>query len=170
MENMHKPKSGGAYSPSVLVKNLKFVNRSFKPYRQEDAHEFLISLLSTMQVRRLGLRRRKFKDSAQTPFPLLTPYDMSAPPRFFASRRPMPSPRQDAELLQAGIDAKKSGWRDRLGLKRLDETSLVHRIFGGYFRSQVRAFARSEQSTENRMPVFPHVTYVLPTQPPPPTS
>ena len=44
---------------------------------------------------------------------------------------------QDSELLDAGIDVKASGWRDRLPIKRLDETSLVHRMFGGYFRSQI---------------------------------
>jgi hypothetical protein len=30
------------------------------------------------------------------------------------------------------------GWRDRLPVPRLDETTFVHRIFGGYFRSQVQ--------------------------------
>jgi ubiquitin C-terminal hydrolase len=42
------------------------------------------------------------------------------------------------ELRQAGINANKSGWRDRLPVPRLDETTFVHRIFGGYLRSQVR--------------------------------
>lgn len=31
-----------------------------------------------------------------------------------------------------------SGWRDRLPISRLDETTFVHRIFGGYLRSQVK--------------------------------
>jgi ubiquitin C-terminal hydrolase len=44
----------------------------------------------------------------------------------------------DGELREAGIDANKSGWRDRLPVPRLDETTFVHRIFGGYLRSQVR--------------------------------
>jgi len=44
----------------------------------------------------------------------------------------------DGELREAGIDAHKSGWRDRLPAPRLDETTFVHRIFGGYLRSQVR--------------------------------
>jgi ubiquitin C-terminal hydrolase len=44
----------------------------------------------------------------------------------------------DGELRGAGIDQHASGWRDRLPVTRLDETTFVHRIFGGYFRSQVR--------------------------------
>ena len=37
-----------------------------------------------------------------------------------------------------GINPHASGWRDRLPIARLDETTFVHRIFGGYFRSQLR--------------------------------
>lgn len=37
-----------------------------------------------------------------------------------------------------GIDQQKSGWRDRLPIPRLDETTLTHRMFGGYLRSQVK--------------------------------
>ena len=44
----------------------------------------------------------------------------------------------DGELRAAGIDQNQSGWRDRLPFPRLDETTFVHRIFGGYLRSQVR--------------------------------
>lgn len=44
----------------------------------------------------------------------------------------------DGELKEAGINAHKSGWRDRLPVPRLDETTFVHRIFGGYLRSQVQ--------------------------------
>lgn len=44
----------------------------------------------------------------------------------------------DGELREAGINAQKSGWRDRLPVPRLDETTFIHRIFGGYMRSQVR--------------------------------
>lgn len=44
----------------------------------------------------------------------------------------------DGELREAGIDQRKSGWRDRLPIPRLDETTFVHRIFGGYLRSQVK--------------------------------
>eukprot|EP00536_Pseudo-nitzschia_multiseries_P001685 jgi/Psemu1/181565/e_gw1.21.13.1 len=44
----------------------------------------------------------------------------------------------DGELRAAGINQNISGWRDRLPVSRLDETTFVHRIFGGYFRSQVR--------------------------------
>lgn len=36
-----------------------------------------------------------------------------------------------------GINPKKSGWRDSLPIPRLDETTFVHRMFGGYLRSQV---------------------------------
>ncbi len=36
-----------------------------------------------------------------------------------------------------GINQNKSGWRDRLPIPRLDETTFVHRMFGGYLRSQV---------------------------------
>mmetsp|Transcript_4357 Transcript_4357/g.4940 ORF Transcript_4357/g.4940 Transcript_4357/m.4940 type:complete len:1146 (+) Transcript_4357:22-3459(+) len=44
----------------------------------------------------------------------------------------------DGELRGAGINQHVSGWRDRLPVSRLDETTFIHRIFGGYFRSQVR--------------------------------
>ena len=44
----------------------------------------------------------------------------------------------DGELRAAGIDQNQSGWRDRLPFPRLDETTFIHRIFGGYLRSQVR--------------------------------
>jgi len=44
----------------------------------------------------------------------------------------------DGELRAAGINQNISGWRDRLPGSRLDETTFVHRTFGGYFRSQVR--------------------------------
>jgi len=44
----------------------------------------------------------------------------------------------DGELKAAGIDQNKSGWRDDLPISRLDETTLTHRMFGGYLRSQVR--------------------------------
>mmetsp|Transcript_20227 Transcript_20227/g.48637 ORF Transcript_20227/g.48637 Transcript_20227/m.48637 type:complete len:678 (-) Transcript_20227:164-2197(-) len=44
---------------------------------------------------------------------------------------------QEGELAAAGIDPNRSGWRDRLPIPRLDETTFVHRIFGGYFRSQL---------------------------------
>lgn len=66
---------------------------TFRPGRQEDAHEFLVHLLDAMH---------------------------------------------DGELKEAGINVRKSGWRDRLPAPRLDETTFVHRIFGGYFRSQVQ--------------------------------
>jgi hypothetical protein len=44
----------------------------------------------------------------------------------------------DGELQAAGINQHTSGWRDRLPVPRLDETTFIHRIFGGYLRSQVR--------------------------------
>jgi ubiquitin C-terminal hydrolase len=44
----------------------------------------------------------------------------------------------DGELRAAGINQHVSGWRDRLPVTRLNETTFIHRIFGGYFRSQVR--------------------------------
>ncbi|KAL7511818.1 hypothetical protein ACHAXN_008748 [Cyclotella atomus] len=44
----------------------------------------------------------------------------------------------EGELFAAGINPHSSGWRDRLPIPRLDETTFVHRIFGGYFRSQLR--------------------------------
>jgi len=44
----------------------------------------------------------------------------------------------DGELKSAGIDQKKSGWRDSIPIPRLDETTFVHRMFGGYLRSQVQ--------------------------------
>ena len=44
----------------------------------------------------------------------------------------------DGELRQAGINQHQSGWRDRLPIPRLDETTFIHRVFGGYLRSQVR--------------------------------
>ena len=36
-----------------------------------------------------------------------------------------------------GINPKASGWRDRLPIPRLDETTFIHRVFGGYLRSQI---------------------------------
>lgn len=45
---------------------------------------------------------------------------------------------QDGELKAAGIDQTARGWRDSMPIPRLDETTFIHRIFGGYFRSQVR--------------------------------
>mmetsp|Transcript_22314 Transcript_22314/g.32942 ORF Transcript_22314/g.32942 Transcript_22314/m.32942 type:complete len:882 (-) Transcript_22314:87-2732(-) len=45
---------------------------------------------------------------------------------------------QDGELRAAGINQNSRGWRDNLPIHRLDETTLVHRIFGGYLRSQVQ--------------------------------
>ncbi|CAB9509650.1 Inactive ubiquitin carboxyl-terminal hydrolase 17-like protein [Seminavis robusta] len=44
----------------------------------------------------------------------------------------------NGELKEAGINQRASGWRDRLPVPRLDETTFVHRIFGGYLRSQLR--------------------------------
>lgn len=37
-----------------------------------------------------------------------------------------------------GINQHASGWRDRLPIPRLDETTFINRIFGGYLRSQVQ--------------------------------
>jgi hypothetical protein len=44
----------------------------------------------------------------------------------------------EGELFAAGINPSASGWRDKLPIPRLDETTFVHRIFGGYFRSQLK--------------------------------
>lgn len=44
----------------------------------------------------------------------------------------------DGELRDAGINQRMSGWRDRLPTPRLDETTFLHRIFGGYLRSQLQ--------------------------------
>mmetsp|Transcript_23053 Transcript_23053/g.47987 ORF Transcript_23053/g.47987 Transcript_23053/m.47987 type:complete len:432 (-) Transcript_23053:1023-2318(-) len=44
----------------------------------------------------------------------------------------------DGELKAAGINQRESGWRDRLPIPRLDETTFIHRTFGGYLRSQIR--------------------------------
>jgi len=52
----------------------------------------------------------------------------------------------DGELQQAGIDQHSSGWRDRLPIPRLDETTFVHRVFGGYFRSQVKCTSCGNRS------------------------
>ena len=40
--------------------------------------------------------------------------------------------------MHQGIDPHSQGWRNRLPIPRLDETTLIHRVFGGYLRSQVR--------------------------------
>ena len=37
--------SGGAVSPSNLVKNLRCISKSFRMWRQEDAHEYLRCLI-----------------------------------------------------------------------------------------------------------------------------
>jgi ubiquitin C-terminal hydrolase len=91
----------GAIAPRRIVDALPHLGSGssrrngykFRPGRQEDAHEFLVHLLDSMN---------------------------------------------DGELREAGINADQSGWRDRLPVPRLDETTFVHRIFGGYLRSQVR--------------------------------
>jgi len=44
---------------------------------------------------------------------------------------------QEGELFAAGINPHASGWCDKLPIRRLHETTFVHRIFGGYFRSQL---------------------------------
>lgn len=41
-------------------------------------------------------------------------------------------------LSTTGINPHLSGWRDKLPIPRLDETTFIHRIFGGYFRSQLK--------------------------------
>jgi ubiquitin C-terminal hydrolase len=43
----------------------------------------------------------------------------------------------DGELKAAGINQHVRGWRDQLPIPRLDETTFIHRVFGGYLRSQV---------------------------------
>jgi len=53
---------------------------------------------------------------------------------------------QDGELRAAGINQHSRGWRDSLPIPRLDETTVVHRIFGGYFRSQVQCTKCGYQS------------------------
>jgi ubiquitin C-terminal hydrolase len=92
--------AGGAIAPRKIVGALSTIGScgsrngyTFRPGRQEDAHEFLVHLLDSMN---------------------------------------------DGELRAAGINQHASGWRDRLPVSRLDETTFIHRIFGGYFRSQVR--------------------------------
>jgi len=44
---------------------------------------------------------------------------------------------KDLELKAAGINQNKTNWRASLPTPRLDETTVIHRIFGGYLRSQV---------------------------------
>jgi hypothetical protein len=51
----------------------------------------------------------------------------------------------DGELKEAGVNQHVSGWRDRLPIPRLDETTFIHRIFGGYFRSQVQCTSCSHR-------------------------
>jgi ubiquitin C-terminal hydrolase len=41
-------------------------------------------------------------------------------------------------LAASGIDPRTSGWRHRLQNHRLDETTYIHRMFGGYLRSQIQ--------------------------------
>jgi len=45
---------------------------------------------------------------------------------------------QNSELNIAGINPEQSGWRNKLPIPRLDETTFIHRIFGGYYRSQLK--------------------------------
>ena len=93
-------KTGGPFAPKKVVSHLPNIGScgsrngsKFRLGRQEDAHEFLVHLLDSIN---------------------------------------------DGELRAAGINQTVSGWRDRLPVSRLDETTFVHRIFGGYFRSQIR--------------------------------
>lgn len=119
----------GAVTPRDMANALDYLSSykrggyKFRRGRQEDAHEFLVHLLDCMN---------------------------------------------DGELREAGINQEKSGWRDRLPVPRLDQTTFVvslvlswmlalrrqsliltdtstvqcsffqHRVFGGYFRSQVK--------------------------------
>ena len=53
---------------------------------------------------------------------------------------------QDGELKAAGVDPTARGWRDSLPIPRLDETTFIHRVFGGYLRSQVRCTKCSYRS------------------------
>ena len=90
---IHGDGKSSALSPNGLAKSLRNINSRFRLGRQEDAHEFLVSLLDNLQTH---------------------------------------------HLLTSGIDPTKSGWRDRLPMKRLDETTMIHRICGGYYRSQLK--------------------------------
>ena len=45
-----------------------------------------------------------------------------------------------------GINQKKSGWRLALPIPRLDETTVIHRMFGGYFRSQIHCTSCNHRS------------------------
>ena len=92
--------AGHALAPKAIVNAVPSLGSGgsrngykFRPGRQEDAHEFLVHLLDSMN---------------------------------------------DGELKESGINQHASGWRDRLPIPRLDETTYIHRIFGGYLRSQVR--------------------------------
>jgi len=97
---LHDTNKTSSFAPREVVSALKILSGGtrrngykFRPGRQEDAHEFLVHLLDTMN---------------------------------------------DGELREAGINQHESGWRDRLPLPRLDETTFLHRVFGGYLRSQVK--------------------------------
>lgn len=93
----------------------------FRPGRQEDCHEFLgMCCVDEFFISFTNPRL----DAQQT-------LSYQSAVHFLDAMN-------DGELRDAGINQHKSGWRDRLPIPRLDETTFVHRIFGGYFRSQVR--------------------------------
>jgi len=108
-ENGQYKSSSGPIAPKAIVNALSIIGQGvsrkglskFKVGRQEDAHEFLVHLLSILK---------------------------------------------DGELQHAGINIQKPGWRDKLPISRLDETTLIHRAFGGYYRSQVVCTACKHKS------------------------
>ena len=103
MEKKETPKSK-AIAPNSIVNAITKTkgSHSFRPGRQEDAHELLVHLLDAMH---------------------------------------------EGELFAAGINPHSSGWRDKLPIPRLDETTFVHRIFGGYFRSQLKCACGYKSNT-----------------------
>lgn len=119
----------GAISPSLIVRAVPTLGtcgstngHKFRPGRQEDAHEFLIHLLDAMHD---GELRESGTDLSKRLTVLLLAGILDIRLTYFS-------------VLILGIDQRKSGWRDRLPVPRLDETTFLHRIFGGYLRSQVR--------------------------------
>lgn len=120
----NEPPKTKAFAPKNIFKAItscKINGHRFRAGRQEDAHELLGKYN----------RRAAFH-------PILYIFIPQLRYRFMQCIVHLLDAMHEGELLAAGINPNLSGWRDKLPIPRLDETTFVHRIFGGYFRSQLK--------------------------------
>lgn len=120
----NEPPKTKAFAPKNIFKAItscKINGHRFRAGRQEDAHELLGKYS----------RRVSFHLTLYIFIPQLHYCFMQRIVHLLDAMH-------EGELLAAGINPNLSGWRDKLPIPRLDETTFVHRIFGGYFRSQLK--------------------------------